>query len=90
MNTHDTPHSDDQRFYDIVAEELQRKVLKPGTWARAVAETGGEGEAARAHYIRLRVAELASMEQAELTRVAAEKKRKAEEQRRVDKEGTFN
>lgn len=48
----------DQRYYDTVAEELRRSFLRPGLWTRAVAETGGEGDAARALYVRLRVAEL--------------------------------
>jgi hypothetical protein len=82
----------DQRFYDIVAVELQRRSLRPGLWTRAVAETGGEGEAARALYIRLRVAELEQIEHAESARAEAkrratedarrQKERRAEEQRR--------
>ncbi len=49
---------DDQAFYNIVALELRDQALRPGLWARAVAETGDEGSQARARYIRLRVAEL--------------------------------
>ena len=48
----------DQYYYDCVAAELQQKFLRPGLWARAVAETGSEGEKARALYIKLRVQEL--------------------------------
>lgn len=54
-----------QRYYELVAEELQRKYLRPGLWARAVAETGGESESARALYIRLRVSELIETDRAE-------------------------
>ena len=63
----------DQYFYDVVAEELQRRSLRPGLWTRAVAETGGEGDSARALYIRLRVAELMQLEQSERARAAAER-----------------
>lgn len=52
----------DQNLYDRVAQELQRKVLTPGLWTRAVAESGGDMDAARALYIRFRVAELKAQE----------------------------
>ncbi len=48
----------DQRFYDLVAGELAQKNLKPGLWARALAESGADDARAKAFYIRLRVAEL--------------------------------
>ncbi len=73
----------DQRFYEIVADELQRKSLRAGLWARAVAETGSEGEAARARYIRLRVGELIQAEQSSRARAAAELKRQAAEEARI-------
>ena len=73
----------DQRFYEFVAEELQRRSLRPGLWARAVAETGGEGETARALYIRLRVAELLQIEQAERARAATEMERRVAEAARM-------
>jgi hypothetical protein len=47
-----------QRFYEIVAEGLQRRSIRPGHRTRSVAQSGGEGDGARALYIRLRVAEL--------------------------------
>ena len=54
----------DQRYYEIVAEELQHKFLRPGLWTRAVAEAGREGDAAaRSLYIRFRVAEIKQEEQ---------------------------
>jgi hypothetical protein len=70
----------DQRYYEIVAEELQRKFLRPGLWARAVAEAGGEGDAARALYIRLRVAELIQQEMLERTRAESEAQKQEEEE----------
>jgi len=65
-----------QRHYDIVAAELENRVLHTGLWTRAVAETGEEGAAARARYINLRVAELATQEEIEKA-VARGKRRKA-------------
>lgn len=50
--------NDDQKYYDIVADELAKKVIKPGLWARALAETGTDNAEARARYISLRVSEL--------------------------------
>jgi hypothetical protein len=70
----------DQRYYEVVAEELQRKSIRPGLWARAVAETGGEGDMARSLYIRLRVGELMQIEQADRTRYEAETERQKREQ----------
>ena len=52
----------EQRFYDFVALELQSRNIRPGLWARAVAEVGDEGATARARYIQLRVKELADEE----------------------------
>lgn len=54
----------DQHYYDLVAGELARKDLKPGLWARALAEAGADDARAQAFYIRLRVAELLREESA--------------------------
>ena len=67
----------DQRYYEVVGQELQNKVVRAGLWARAVAETGDEGAAARGLYISLRVAELMQQEQAESIRIDADAKRRA-------------
>lgn len=48
----------DQRCFDLVAEEMARNDLKPGLWARALAEAGADDGRARAFYIRFRVAEM--------------------------------
>lgn len=48
----------DQRYFDEVATELSNKQLKPGLWARAFAESGGDDAKARASYIRLRALDL--------------------------------
>lgn len=64
----------DQHHYDIVAGELQQRVLKPGLWARAIAESGGDEEKARAFYIRFRVTELKDEERERTSRMAQEAK----------------
>ena len=48
----------DQRYYDLVAAELAIQNVKPGLWARALAESGADDKRTQAFYIRLRVAEL--------------------------------
>lgn len=48
----------DQRCFDLVAEEMAQNNLKPGLWARALAEAGADDGRARAFYIRFRVAEM--------------------------------
>ena len=68
----------DQRYYEIVADELQRRFLRPGLWTRAVAEAGTDGGAARALYIRYRVAELARQESAERSQAEAEAQQRRE------------
>lgn len=62
----------DQRHYETVAQEIQRRDIRPGLWARAIAETGREDATARALYIRLRVAELIHEEQLEYQRRGAD------------------
>lgn len=72
------------KFYDEVARELEAKSLRPGLWTRAVAETGDEGSAAKALYIRFRVSELVQQEQTGRASIQAEARRKADEQRRAE------
>lgn len=76
----------DQHLYDSVADELSRKVLTPGLWTRAIAESGGNLDTARALYIRFRVAELREREREEVARQRLDAEREAQhrqmEQRR--------
>jgi hypothetical protein len=76
---------ENDKYYDEVARELETKSLRPGLWTRAVAETGDEGSAAKALYIRLRVSELVKQEQTDRASSQAEARRKADEQRRAAK-----
>jgi hypothetical protein len=48
----------DQRFYDAVAAELGVQNIKPGLWARALAEASGDEARTKARYIQLRVEEM--------------------------------
>ena len=73
----------DDKFYEEVARELESKSLRPGLWTRAVAETGDEGSAAKALYIRLRVSELVQQEQTDRANSQAEARRKVDEQKRA-------
>lgn len=78
-----------QRHYETVAAEIQRKVLRPGLWTRAFAETGGDDAKAKALYIRLRVAELEEEERILERQEAERRKSKEVEERRVrDEERT--
>jgi len=48
----------DQRFYDAVAAEMTAQSIKPGLWARALAESSGDEARSKARYIQLRVDEM--------------------------------
>ena len=50
--------------YDAVARELLEGRIKDGVWARALAESNGNNEQAKAIYIRHRVAQLLEEEKA--------------------------
>lgn len=63
----------DEALYEAVVRELERDGPRKGLWAKAYAEAVGNEPAARAIYMRLRVAQLAE----EMRRVA-----EAEEQAR--------
>ena len=49
---------DDECYYDEVAKELANQQLRPGLWAKAIAESAGSESAARARYIKLRAQQL--------------------------------
>jgi hypothetical protein len=60
----------EQRYYDIVALELQDQYLEPGLWTRAMAEAGGENDEARLLYVQLRIGSLMRLERCEAERRA--------------------
>lgn len=50
--------TEDEIFYNQVVEELERGYRRAGLWAKSLAETDGNIEAAEAKYVRLRVLSL--------------------------------
>lgn len=71
------PSVNDERFFDTVAEELNKGTIIPGLRAKAFAEANGVENHAQALYLKYRVAQLVQQE-IEVRRVQAE----AEIQRR--------
>ncbi|MBD5801994.1 Sel1 repeat protein [Azoarcus sp. Aa7] len=45
----------DEAYYEVVARELSNGSIRPGLWAKALAETGYDELKAKARYIQLRV-----------------------------------
>lgn len=58
--------ANDEMLYEAVVRELEQEGPRKGLWAKAYAESGGIESAARALYMKLRVAQIAE----ELKRVA--------------------
>jgi hypothetical protein len=48
----------EEMLYEVVAEEVDNKVRRPGLWAKAFAMSNGDENAAKAKYILLRVQSL--------------------------------
>lgn len=45
----------EEQLYAHAAEEVASGQIRQGLWAKAIAETGGDEAAAKAHYLKLRV-----------------------------------
>ena len=45
----------EEQLYEFAAEEIAANNIRPGLYAKALAETDGNEDAARARYIKLRV-----------------------------------
>jgi len=45
----------EEHLYELAAEEIAANNIRPGLYAKALAETDGNEDAARARYIKLRV-----------------------------------
>jgi hypothetical protein len=70
----------DERLYAKVVEELSALGPIPGLWAKVFAECGGNEQAAKALYLRLRVEQLRSEEaNAQRAKLAAERAAEAAE-----------
>lgn len=81
--------ANDEMLYEAVVRELERERPRKGLWAKAYAESGGIESAARALYMKLRVAQIAE-ELKRATEVEEEARRNAlaaaadERQREID------
>ena len=79
-----------QRFYDIVAEEIRSRLVVDGIWVRSFSEAGGDDTKARAIYIAYRVEQLKAEEAAArataVERAQAEVRREQEQRKRVKRE----
>ncbi|NNA04603.1 hypothetical protein [Pseudomonas lundensis] len=72
----------DERFYAIVAEELDRGTIIPGLRAKAFAEANGVENHAQALYLKYRVAQLVQQE-IEILRSMTEEQSLRKNQERV-------
>ena len=68
-----------QEIYDQVAEELLSNNIKPGLWARALADSDGDEAKAKSSYIKYRAREINSeieeLQQEALRQKEAQKKK---------------
>ena len=82
----------DQKFYDIVADEIRSRSIVDGLWVRAFSDAGGDEAKAKAIYIAHRVEQLKAQaqaakkaaferEQAEARRVSLERARAQREEK---------
>ncbi len=80
----------DQRFYDMVADEIRSRSLVDGLWVRSISEAGGEATKARAIYISYRVEQLKAVEAAgraaAFQQAQAQTRREQEQRERVKRE----
>lgn len=66
----------EEHLYELAAEEIAANSIRPGLWAKAIAEADGDDAKAKARYIKLRVetmkaeAELNSFAEEEAARTA--------------------
>ncbi|MEO6846954.1 MAG: hypothetical protein ABI443_05785 [Chthoniobacterales bacterium] len=74
--------SEDDRFYEVVATELQNQQMKPGLWAKAYSTTEGDEARTLATYIQLRVQQLVDDEK----RLVVLERRLHQEKYRLDVE----
>ena len=45
----------EEQLYELAAEEIAANNIRPGLWAKAIAESDGDDAKAKARYIKLRV-----------------------------------
>jgi predicted xylose isomerase-like sugar epimerase len=71
----------EEQLYEFAAEEIAANNIRPGLWAKAIAEADGEDAKAKARYIKLRVETMKA--EAELNSFAKEEAAKTAEATRA-------
>lgn len=75
----------EEQLYEFAAEEIAANNIRPGLWAKAIAEADGDDAKAKARYIKLRVETMKA--EADLKDYASENANKADaEMRRREEE----
>jgi len=49
---------DDEKYYEIVAQEIRENTIKDALWTKAIAKSMGDENKTKAVYIQLRVEQL--------------------------------
>ena len=86
----------EEQLYEFAAEEIAANNIRPGLWAKAIAESDGDDAKAKARYIKLRVETMKA--EADLNQHASESDRqkeadlqkREEEQRRKEARDALN
>jgi len=80
----------EEQLYEFAAEEIAANNIRPGLWAKAIAESDGDDAKAKARYIKLRVetmkaeADLQDHASENAHKAEAEIRKREEEQRREE------
>ena len=68
----------EEQLYEFAAEEIAANNIRPGLWAKAIAEADGDDAKAKARYIKLRVETMKA--ELDLGQFAREEAKKAQDQ----------
>ena len=86
----------EEKLYELAAEEITANNIRPGLWAKAIAESDGDEAKAKARYIKLCVetmkaeADLQDHASANVEKERAEMERREEERRREEARDAVN
>ena len=86
----------EEHLYELAAEEIAANNIRPGLWAKAIAESDGDDAKAKARYIKLRVetmkaeADLQDHASENAYKAEAEMRKREEELRREKARDTLN
>lgn len=78
------PSVSDERFFAIVAEELDKGIIIPGLRAKSFAEANGVENLAQALYLKYRVAQLVMQEIEALRNFSEEQARRKNQERAAE------